>query len=80
MSDKVGGAGKGYCDVCFRRYTWGCGHSASQERDFRRHCLTAKHKERRCMCFGHDHCNPDTCNLAQQRTPGYIPFTQHTSR
>jgi hypothetical protein len=78
MSAFLGGAGSGYCDVCERRYAWGCGHSNSQERDARRHNLTKKHLDRKCMCYGHDHCDPKTCKLAGKRRTGYVPFHQHT--
>jgi hypothetical protein len=80
MSAKPHGEGATYCDACGRRYTWGCGHSGSQERDARRHFATKKHAERRCKCFGHDHCDPKTCKLAGTRTPGYMPFHQHTEK
>lgn len=78
MSTKPGGAGAHHCDCCGRSATWGCGHSFSQERDARRHNLTKKHAERRCMCYGHDHCDRKTCELAGKRTVGYMPFHQHT--
>lgn len=78
MSTKVGGAGIGRCDACQRPYSWGCGHSGSQEWDARRHNMTKLHADRRCKCFGHDHCNPSTCKLAGVRVLGYFPFYQHT--
>jgi hypothetical protein len=78
MSDKANGLGAGVCDVCGRRYSWGCGHSGSQERDARRHYATAKHAARECRCYGHDHCSPAACDLAGLRIPGYLPFYQHT--
>jgi hypothetical protein len=78
MSGKTGGAGAGYCDVCERRYSWGCGHSGSQESAARKHNQTRAHAERRCMCYGHDHCDPKMCKLAGKQTPGYLPFHQHT--
>ncbi|MHB8387672.1 MAG: hypothetical protein ACYDDA_13730 [Acidiferrobacteraceae bacterium] len=78
MSTKPNGLGAKLCDVCGRLYTWGCGHSGSQESDSRRHYATAKHKARECMCYGHDHCDPKTCPLAGKRTPCYVPFYQHT--
>lgn len=77
MSDKPSGAGKNQCDVCFRSYTWGCGHSGSQEGKARRHRETLAHTQRRCMCFGHDVCDPKTCKLHGKTTPGYLPFYQH---
>lgn len=80
MSDKPGGAGKGRCDVCFRVYTWGCGHSGSQERDARRHNQTKKHADRECECYGHDHCDKATCDLAGIHISGYMPFYQHTKK
>jgi len=78
MSTKPGGVGKGLCDVCQRSYTWGCGHSRSQESRARRHYATAKHANRECRCYGHDHCDPNKCGLAGKRVPGYVPFHQHT--
>jgi len=78
VSTKVHGLGAGHCDVCGRSYTWGCGHSGSQERDFRRHYATGKHKRRECECYGHDHCDPAVCNLAGTQIVGYVPFHQHT--
>lgn len=78
MSDKPNGFGKGACDVCARDYTWGCGHSGSQESRFRRHRGTRKHAERRCMCYGHDNCSPSSCALAGRQIPGYVPFYQHS--
>ena len=78
MTDKLNGSGKHNCDVCGRAYTWGCGHSGSQEYASRKHRATRRHKERRCACFGHDHCDPKSCKLAQTQTPGYAPFYQHT--
>jgi hypothetical protein len=78
MSNKPNGAGAHTCDVCFRAYTWGCGHSGSQEHDARRHRGTKAHAEKRCRCYGHDHCDPKTCPLAGIRIVGYVPFYQHT--
>jgi len=78
MSDKPNGSGKGHCDVCGREYTWGCGHSGSQEYAARKHNGTRAHANRKCKCFGHDHCDPKTCKLAGVRIPGYVPFYQHT--
>lgn len=78
MSTKLGGCGLHRCDACGRGYMWGCGHSDAQERNARRHNRTHKHAERRCRCFGHDHCDPKTCKLAGIQIPGYAPFYQHT--
>jgi hypothetical protein len=78
MSDKENGFGAGHCDVCGRAYSWGCGHSGSQEWSYRKHRATSKHKERRCRCYGHDHCDPKTCKLAGIQISGYFPFHQHT--
>ena len=80
MSSKQNGLGPGVCDVCGRAYTWGCGHSGSQESEFRRHYATKLHADRKCKCFGHDHCDPTTCKLAGSHTPGYMPFYQHTEK
>jgi hypothetical protein len=80
MSDKPFGSGAHHCDACGRRYTWGCGHSRSAERDARRHNATKKHARRECMCFGHDHCDPKTCSNAGKHIVGYAPFYQHTER
>lgn len=80
MSDKPGGSGKGYCDVCGRAYTWGCGHSGSQEAASRKHDASAKHKRRECKCYGHDYCDPKKCKLAGITIPGYLPFHQHTPK
>jgi hypothetical protein len=80
MSTKPNGAGAGHCDVCFRAYTWGCGHSGSQEHEYRRHRATKAHAERRCKCYGHDHCDPKACKLAGIRISGYLPFYQHTEK
>jgi hypothetical protein len=78
MSDKPHGLGPTLCDVCERRYTWGCGHTGSQEADARRHYATRAHQERRCWHFGHDYCDPKTCKLAGTHVPGYAPFHMHT--
>lgn len=78
MSDKPQGSGPKHCDACGRLYSWGCGHSKKQERDARCHRATKAHAERRCKCFGHDHCDPKKCKLAGIRIPGYLPFYQHT--
>lgn len=78
MSTKPGGVGAGHCDACGRAYTWGCGHSASQEAASRKHDTTQKHKERRCACYGHDYCDPKKCSLAGITISGYMPFEQHT--
>lgn len=78
MSGKQNGSGPKHCDVCSRVYTWGCGHSGSQEFAARKHNATRKHAERRCRCFGHDHCDPKTCKLAGIQISGYVPFYQHT--
>ena len=58
MSAKPHGLGAGRCDVCGRVYTWGCGHSGSQESAYRKHYATKKHARRECECYGHDHCDP----------------------
>lgn len=71
---------RGHCGVCGREYQWGCGHTRSQERDVERHQKTRKHQERRCRCFGHDYCDPKTCELAGIQIPGYMPFYQHTTK
>ena len=71
---------RGHCGVCGREYQWGCGHTRSQERDVERHQKTRKHQERRCKCFGHNYCDPKTCELAGIQIPGYIPFYQHTPK
>lgn len=39
------------CDVCGRRRSWGCGHSASQRRAARRHDATRIHQEERCWHY-----------------------------
>jgi len=78
VSAKPYGLGAGYCDACGRARSWGCGHSGSQESRARRHRATRKHQARECACYGHDHCDPLTCKLAQKRIPGYVPFHQHT--
>ena len=78
MSDKPGGAGAGHGDVWGRSYTWGCGHSGSQESAHRKHFATRTHAERKCACFGHDYCDPKKCKLAGRHISGYIPSYQHT--
>ena len=78
MSGKAHGAGAGHCDVCFRVYRFGCGHSGSQEYAARKHRATKKHAKRQCECFGHDNCHPSMCKLAGIKTPGYLPYYQHT--
>ena len=78
MSDKPNGFGKGHCDVCGRSWTWGCGHSGSQEYAARKHRGTKKHERRECKCFGHDHCDPQKCKLAGIKIRGYFPYYQHT--
>jgi hypothetical protein len=80
MSDKLGGSGKEYCDVCGRKYTWGCGHSSSQEAKSRAHDLTEKHIRKECKCYGHDYCDPKKCKLAGVMVLGYVPFKQHTPK
>ena len=77
-SDKPEGFGVGRCDVCGRVNTWGCGHSGSQESAARKHRTSRTHKERRCECYGHDHCDPRKCKLAGIHISGYAPFHQHT--
>lgn len=51
MSAGKGGAGVGLCDVCGRRYSWGCGHTPSDEAKARRHNLSTDHLLGDCDCF-----------------------------
>lgn len=76
MSDRKFGAGKRHCDVCGHSYTWGCGHSRSQERDARRHRSTQRHTRGECDCFDHSKCG-DECPMAGPPRPGYAPFVSH---
>lgn len=80
MSTKANGSGAGVCDVCQRSYLWGCGHTGSQEYAARKHYATQKHKNRKCKCYGHNHCAPEKCKLAGIKIAGYLPFYQHTPR
>ena len=67
-----------YCDVCGRRDSWGCGHSASQRRNARRHNATAKHKSGRCEHYNHAECD-NTCKLAGYNGySGYAPLVKHS--
>lgn len=65
-----------FCDVCYKKWSWGCGHTGTQERDARRHAVTKKHLEGRCWHYNHRKC-PKTCRLHGTSTPGYIAFHDH---
>lgn len=65
------------CAVCYRRYSWGCGHSAEQESAALDHEDSAEHREGRCLHFDHRGCDPETCRHANERVPGYAPFVHH---
>lgn len=65
------------CDVCYRRRSWGCGHTPAMEREARAHRRSAEHKAGDCECFDHSACNPTVCANAGRPRPGYAPFYTH---
>lgn len=69
---------EGYCDVCGRRNSWGCGHTGAQRYAARRHNNSKAHREGRCWHFDHSRCG-DSCQKArdEQPTSGWVPMVHH---
>lgn len=51
MSAEPGGYGPNNCDVCARRYSFGCGHDDHDEAEARAHRQTTDHLLGDCECF-----------------------------